>query len=167
MKKPIATILKAQGIKGEVKMASSVDVAVIKKLRSIYIDGKTLSVRSLRTDGKFLYVLLEGIEDRNSAEDLRNKTVYADAEEIELPNDTFFIDDIIGCKVIDTDGNVLGELTDVYQNGVSADVFIITTEDGKSISFPFIKRLNTTFDKEKNVLTVDARTIKETALYED
>lgn len=148
-------------------MASSVDVAVIKKLRSIYIDGKTLSVRSLRTDGKFLYVLLEGIEDRNSAEDLRNKTVYADAEEIELPNDTFFIDDIIGCKVIDTDGNVLGELTDVYQNGVSADVFIITTEDGKSISFPFIKRLNTTFDKEKNVLTVDARTIKETALYED
>lgn len=148
-------------------MASSVDVAVIKKLRSMYIDGKTLSVRSLRTDGKFLYVLLEGIEDRNSAEDLRNKTVYADAEEIELPNDTFFIDDIIGCKVIDTDGNVLGELTDVYQNGVSADVFIITTEDGKSISFPFIKRLNTTFDKEKNVLTVDARTIKETALYED
>ena len=90
-------------------MASSVDVAVIKKLRSIYIDGKTLSVRSLRTDGKFLYVLLEGIEDRNSAEELRNKTVYADAEEIKLPDDTFFIDDVIGCKVIDTDGNVLGE----------------------------------------------------------
>ena len=98
---------------------------------------------------------------------MRNKTVYADAEEIKLPDDTFFIDDVIGCKVIDTDGNVLGELTDVYQNGVSADVFIVKTAEEKSISFPFIKRLKPSFDNTKNVLTVDAQTIKETALYED
>ncbi len=148
-------------------MASSVDFALIKNLKAMYIGDSFLSVRSIRTDGKFLYILLDGIVNRNDAEALRGKVVYADTKDLKLPEGTFFVEDIIGCTVVDTDGESIGELTDVLQNGVSADVYVVKTPDGKNMSFPFIKQLKAFYDKENNAFVVDAQTVKETALYED
>ena len=167
MKKPIATILKAQGIKGEVKMASSIDNTYLLNLKTVYIDSKIVSIKKLRSDGKFLYVLLEGINDRNQAEELRGKTVYANDEDISLPEDTFFIEDIIGSTVEDYNGVVLGELVDIYQNGLSADVYILKGVNGGRISFPFIKTLNPKFDKDTNILRVDDKIISQIVLYEE
>lgn len=167
MKKPIATVLKAQGIKGEVKMASSLDATLLLSLKTVYIDGNATAVKTIRSDGKFLYVLLEGITDRNHAETLRGKTVYAEKQDINLPDDTYFIDDIIGCKVKDSAGNLLGELTEVYQNGVSADVYTLKTPMGGIARFPFIKALNAAFDIDDNVLTVDKTIISEIVFYEN
>lgn len=167
MKKQIATILKAQGIKGEVKMASSLDVACLLDLKIVYIDGNPTTVKSIRTDGKFLYVLLDGISDRNNAEALRGKTVYAEQHDINLPDDTYFIDDIIGCTVKDSEGNILGELIDIYQNGLSADVYTFKTPAGGSAKFPFIKALNPSFNIDDNILTVDKTIISEIVFYEN
>ena len=77
MKQSIATILKAQGIKGEVKMASLFDNAFLLSLKTVFIDDKTYQVKKIRSDGKFLYVLLDGVNDRNQAEELRGKMVFA------------------------------------------------------------------------------------------
>ena len=167
MKKPVATVLKAQGIKGEVKMASSLDNTFLLSLKTVYIDGNAIAVKNIRSDGKFLYVLLDGVTDRNQAETFRGKTVYAEKQDINLPSDIYFIDDILGCQVKDSDGNLLGELIDVYQNGVSADVYTLKTPIGGIARFPFIKALNSVFDIDDNVLVVDKVIIREIVFYEN
>ena len=113
-----------------------------------------------------MYVLLDGVNDRNQAEELRGKTVFANKEDIVLPQDTFFVDDLLGCMVVDTLDNVLGELVDIYKNGISADVYVLKNDRGDKISFPFIKKLNAKFDKDANKLTVDDKIISQIVLYE-
>jgi len=166
MKKPIATILKAQGIKGEVKLASSIDNVAILKLKTVYIEDKLATIKKIRSDGKFLYVLFDEINDRNKAEELRGKVIYANKEDIILADDTFFIEDLIGYIVKDTKGNTLGELVEIYQNGMSADVYVLKTSDGGKISFPFIKILNPKFDQDENILLLDDKIISQIVLYE-
>jgi 16S rRNA processing protein RimM len=167
MKIPIATIIKPQGIKGEVKMSSSLDMGALLHLKKMFFDGAQNSVTSIRSDGKFLYVFFDGVTDRNQAESLRGKTVYANREDINLPVDTFLVEEILGCKITDSAGNFIGELIDVYSNGVSADVYFVKTEQNKTLSFPFIKKLNAKFDADKNTLTIDEKTLNEVSLYED
>mgnify|MGYP000884142455 FL=1 len=167
MKIPIATIIKPQGIKGEVKISSSLDVSALIHLNKMFFDGAQKAVTSMRSDGKFLYVLFEGVSDRNQAESLRGKTVYVNKEDINLPSDTFLVEEILGFKVVDSAGKEIGELFDVYSNGVSADVYYIKTAQNKTISFPFIKKLNAKFDKDKSILKVDEKTFNEVSLHED
>ena len=68
----VATVLKPQGIRGEVKVRaltdSAEDLAAFKKL---IIDGAEYSVLSVRAQGEFAYLMLKGIADRNAAELLR------------------------------------------------------------------------------------------------
>ncbi len=167
MKIPIATIIKPKGIKGEVKISSSLDVSALIHLNKMFFDGAQKAVTSMRSDGKFLYVLFEGVSDRNQAESLRGKTVYVNKEDINLPSDTFLVEEILGFKVVDSAGKEIGELFDVYSNGVSADVYYIKTAQNKTISFPFIKKLNAKFDKDKSILKVDEKTFNEVSLHED
>ena len=48
--------------------------------------------------------------------------LYFDRDDIELPEDTWFIQDVIGLEVYDADtGKCYGKVDDIYQNG-TADV---------------------------------------------
>lgn len=166
MKIEIGKVLKAQGIKGELKLACFVDDAVmLKGLKQVYIGTNTYAVNHVRCDGKFCYMLLDGVIDRNMAESLRNWTVYADKDAVDLPKNRYFIDDLIGCKVSSSDGQIVGEVVDVLQYG-SADVFVCRN-DGKEASFPFLNDLVLTVNIDSKSILLDAKRLSEVAVYED
>lgn len=166
MKLEIGKIVKAQGIKGEVKLACYVDDAsMLKNVNRVYIGTKTYAVEKIRCDGAFCYVLLEGVSDRSSAEALRNWTVYADKESVILPDNRYFIDDLIGCVVSKTDGSVAGTVTDILQYG-SADVIVCKGEAGE-VSFPFLNDLVISVNVVGKAITVDSKRFDEVAVYED
>ena len=84
MKAPltIATILKPQGIRGEIKVRALTDSAEnLKAFKTVYIDGAEYSVFSVRAQGDIGYLALKGIADRNAAELLRGKEITANREE--------------------------------------------------------------------------------------
>ena len=98
MKLKIGKILKAQGIKGEVKLACYLDdVSMMSGLKNFYIGLQDYVVEHIRTDGNFCYAQLKGVLDRNSAEKLKDMEVFADKECISLPKNRFFIDDLSSC----------------------------------------------------------------------
>lgn len=166
MKIEIGKVLKAQGIKGEVKLACFVDDAtMLKNVKQVYIGTKAYAVEKLRCDGAFCYVLLHGISDRNAAESLRNWTVYADKESVIVPQDRYFINDLIGCVVSANNGAAVGVVKDVLQYG-AADVFICE-KDGKEVSFPFLKDLVVSVNVNSKTIVVDAKRLGEVAVYED
>jgi 16S rRNA processing protein RimM len=70
--------------------------------------------------GRGLYVVrLEGIGDRHQAETLRGCTLLVPASDRPpLEADEFYVDDLIGLRVmLQTTGEKIGEVTDVYSAG--------------------------------------------------
>ena len=163
----IGIIVKAQGIKGQVKVQPLTDdITRFSKLKETIIDGKTYRVLNAVIGGGMVFLTLSGITDRNTAETFRGKFLYVTRENaVPLEEGRYFIADMIGCKVVLSDGVVVGKLTDVAQYG-AADV--ITVVDGNKVCrFPFIKKLNSNIDVENKIMTVDAKVFGEVSVYED
>ncbi len=165
MKLEIGEVLKAQGIKGEIKTSCYLDSPeMLKNLKQLYIGSNSYAVRNFRTDGAFGYFLLDGINDRNAAEQLRNWTVFADKDSIVLSSDRYFVQDLLGCKVLLDDFTEVGTITDILQYG-AADVIVC---GGKAaVSFPFVKSLCADVNLLSKTVTVNGKAFAEVAVYED
>ena len=166
MKIEIGKVLKAQGIKGEVKLSCYLDdSSMLKNVKRLYIGANTYTVTHFRADGAFCYVLFDGIADRNTAETLRNWTVYADKESVTVADDRYFIDDLVGCVVTLSDGKTVGTVKEMLQNG-AADVFVCDGEKGE-ILFPFLKDLIVSVNIDTRQIVLDSKRFGEVAVYED
>ena len=165
MKIEIGKITKAQGIKGEVKLLCYVDDAqMLKSVTTVYIGQNSHKVVKCRPDGNFCYLLLEGVCDRNTAESLREWVVYADKESITLQDGRYFIEDLIGCAVVLSNGQSVGKVVDILQYG-AADVYICEGE--RNVSFPFLKDLVVAIDTNRQLITLDEKRFEEVCVYED
>lgn len=148
----IGEILKPQGIRGEVKIKNFTDgFFAVKNLKEVIIDGVRYQVLKMRED-KGVFALLKGVADRNAAELLRGKQVYADKNEVVRKEGRFFISDVLGCSLFLSDGTRVGEITEILSGNV--DIYYVENE-GERRLFPLIKELNACFDVENCRVTVD------------
>lgn len=165
MKIEVGKVLKAQGIKGELKVGCSLDDAsMLKNVKQLYLGIKSYPVVCMRCNGNVFYVLLQGIADRNAAESVRGCAVFADKDAVNIAEDRYFVDDLVGCRVI-CDGVTLGEVDEVLQYG-AADVFVCKTE-GKGFSFPFLKDVVDEVNIDCKRITVEKKRFEEVVVYED
>ncbi|MDE7464431.1 MAG: hypothetical protein K2M48_05320, partial [Clostridiales bacterium] len=77
----VGQILKPQGIRGEVKVKTS-DPSRFCVLKSVEINGKQYRITSARASGNDAYIKLEGVNDRNAAEELRGATLKIETESV-------------------------------------------------------------------------------------
>ena len=78
--------------------------------------------------------------------------VLRDQEE-ELEEGSYYVVDILGCKV-NTDANQeLGKIVDVFQTG-SNDVYVVKDEQGKQILLPAIKQVIKNVDIKNKIITI-------------
>lgn len=163
----IGQIVKAVGIRGEIKIKPITDDAGrFRRLKIIYVKSKPYKIESCRFDGDFVVLKLAGIPDRNTAEELRDSFVEIDrVNAVPLEEGSYFIADILGCKLFTDDGEQIGKITDVSQFG-AADVF--TVSDGqKTVRFPFLKKMIVKVDVESGVVIVAKSVFDEVCVYED
>lgn len=107
-------IVNTHGIRGEVKIVPWADSPeFICDLPAIYIDGKPVKIRNARVHKGNVIALLEGIDDVNEAMLLKEKVVSMSRDDVDLPEGSFYLADIIGLKVINEDGTELGVLDDI------------------------------------------------------
>ena len=72
---------------------------------------------------------------------------------VKLQKDEYFIADMIGMRVVSTEGEELGTLTDVLQTGAN-DVYVVEDTKGEEILLPAIRECILDVDVEKNVMTI-------------
>lgn len=97
---------------------------------------KVAAVAPLKND--MCKLRIEGVNTVEEAQLLTGKMLYLDREDAELPEDTWFIADLIGLPVYDADsGRLYGKIDEILQNGPT-DVYSIKTEEGKQLLFPGI-----------------------------
>ena len=159
----VATVLKPQGIRGEIKVKALTDTAEdLKAFKKVIVDGVEYSVLSVRAQGEFAYLTLKGIADRNAAELLRGKDISVNRADVpSLPEGRYYIVDLIGCIVADERGNILGEIISVTP--AKTDIFILE-RDGKEITFVAADGVISDVDIDAKKITVNAKRFKEVSL---
>ncbi len=97
-------------------------------------------VTSLKSVGERWIVSLDGIRTREDAGGLRGWTITIPIQDIaSLPEDTHYVHDLIGRKVLAEDGRFLGNLTNVFPTGTN-DVYCIEGPEGELL-FPALREL--------------------------
>ncbi len=134
-------IVAVQGIKGEVRVQSWSDSPeFLCEFDSFYLSkgNDEIHVASSRVQKNVVIIKFEGVETPEQASLLRNKILYISRDDVELDENTYFIQDLIGLDVIDVDTGVsYGELSDVSETGAN-DVYHIRTKEGTFYYIPAI-----------------------------
>ena len=159
----IATILKPQGIRGEVKVKVFLDDAeALKSIPRIFISGREYALMNVRAQGDIAYLTLKGVADRNAAELLRGKDVEALREDCpELPEGRYYIGDLVGCKVVTASGEDVGEVISVTP--ARTDIYTLSTPKGE-VSFAAADGVILEVDVEGKIITVDKKRFKEVSV---
>ncbi len=161
----VAKILKPQGIKGELKVASYTDSPEdLQAFDAVYVGGNRYKVLKVRPQaGDLAYISLAGIADRNAAEELRNEDVVVDRDEIPaLPDGAHYIADVIGCEVVTREGEVLGVVSDIVP--ARTDVFEYVKPNGGKVVFAAADGVIADIDTAGKKVTVDKARLSEVAI---
>lgn len=136
----IGRIVNAVALRGEVKVYNySGTRERYEKLERIIADNKEYRIEKVRYQEHMVILKLAGIDDRNAAEAMKNKDIFITEDDLEeLPEDTFYIRDLIGMTVVDAEtGRLIGILKDVLQPS-SQDVYVVKREEGSDIMIPAV-----------------------------
>ena len=166
----IAQILRPHGVRGEVKVYPLTDdPGRFKRLKSCFIerDGQyeAAVVTGSKQAGEAPVLHIEGVDTPEQAEKLRGRYICVDKQHaVKLPEGCWFVADLIGCAVSDTEGNPLGTLTDVLETNAN-DVYVIEGE--RKLLVPALKKLLDTVDAGNKRIVLNAEVLSEVGLFED
>jgi len=110
------------------------------EIRRVYLDGSPEASRvtsfRLRGNDREGLVKLQGVNDRDSADLLRGKTLQIRGNQLPPPEpEAYFHYQILGLQAIDEAGNVLGSVTDIIDAG-EVDVYVVTDGEKNQQLFP-------------------------------
>lgn len=149
-------IVNIHGLRGEVKiMPWSDDPEFICEFDILYLgkDKKLLQIENARVHKNMVLAKFKGIDTPETANLLRNNIIYIDRNDVELEEGTYFIQDLIGLKVINADTNEeYGNVMDVFQTGAN-DVYEVKNGD-KIVLIPAIPDVIVNTDIENSVLMI-------------
>jgi 16S rRNA processing protein RimM len=141
----VGRVGRAHGLRGEVHVVAVSNVDERFAPGSQLVVGDELRVVvSARAAGRGWVVHFEGVDDRNSAEALRGKTVLGAA--LPAEDGELFVHDVIGADVRDRAGTRLGRVEAVQANPAH-DLLVL--DSGALIPIVFV------VDTQPGVVTVD------------
>ena len=146
-------IVNTHGVAGEVKIEVWLDSPqFFKSFKKLYTKaGEELKVLSARTHKGFVIAKLDGIGDINEAMRLKGKDVSIRRSNAALPKGAFFLQDIIGAKVVDEDGNEIGTLVEIMERP-SSNIYVVKGETEHLI--PAVPEFVMSTDIDSGLVTV-------------
>lgn len=148
-------IVTTHGIRGEVKIMPYTDTPeLLCEFDRLFIgkDKSELYIERSRTAKNMVIAKIEGVDTVEVAEKYRNKVLFMHRDDLELDEDTYFIQDLIDMEVQDADsGFVYGKITDVLQNGAN-DVYVIKGD--REYLVPAIPDVVISTDIDSNIMQI-------------
>ena len=137
----IGKIVAPHGVRGELRIAVLTDFPErFFSMKQVIVEGKgKMTVTGVRAHQDLILLTLAEVKDRDAAIALRGRLLQiTHAELTPLPNDNFYVFDLIGLHVFDEVGQELGTLSDVLQTGAN-DVYVIRQANGKELLLPALR----------------------------
>ena len=151
----IGRIVNAVGLKGEVKVYNYSDYKErFEEIETVFVEDIEYRIMNARYMKDVAILKLEGVDDRNGAEALRDKDLYIPEEMLRiLPEDTYYIKDLIGIKVTDPNGQYVGIICDVLKNNAQ-DLYEIELENKKKFLLPAVEEFVLNINMEEKTMKV-------------
>jgi len=157
----IGRVSAAVGLKGEVRIVlHSADSDNLKEGKHLLLKLGNKKFEAdcvkVRYQNDRPVIRIEGVEDRNAAEELRGMEIFIAADQLEeLPEGEHYVRDIVGYSVIDrASDTTIGTLKDVIQN-TSQNVLDIEGEDGRQILVPAVDAFLKNIDDENGITELE------------
>lgn len=148
-------IVTTHGIRGEVKIMPYTDTPeLLCEFDRLFIgkDKAEIYIDRARVAKNMVIAKIEGIDTVEAAEKYRNKVLFMHRDDLELDEDTYFVQDLIDMEVKDVDsGFVYGKITDVLQNGAN-DVYVIKGD--REYLVPAIPDVVISTDIDSNIMLI-------------
>ena len=144
------------GVKGELKIIPMTDFPDrFSGMEHCYIGDKFIKIQGVRYQKNHVLMTVEGISSREEATALTGLFVSVDrAEAVPLEKGEYYTADIIGLSVSDTEGNLLGTVTDVLRTG-SNDVYVVSLPGRREdILVPALKKVVLQISVEEGKMVV-------------
>lgn len=153
----VGKIVGTHGVKGEVRIQPWADSGefLLDFKKFYYHDGaEFFNVKSSRVQKNVVVAKLEGIDSIEQADTLRNRVLFIDRADAKLPEGHYFIQDLIGLRVIDADsGAEYGVISDVFNTGAN-DIYSVRTASGKESLIPAIDQVLAGTDLEAGTVAI-------------
>lgn len=151
----VGQIVSVVGLKGELKVYPYTDYKErFKELEWLHLRDQIFYIEKVRYKEEMVILKLKGIDNRTTAEKYRNEYLIIDRENArELPEDTFFIADLVGIDVLTTEGSYIGKIADVIQNS-SQDLYEVEMQNGKKFLIPAVEAFVDNIDIQEKKMTV-------------
>lgn len=157
----VGKILNFHGIQGEAKVGFSKNQSdFIKKIKNVYIkvesDYVKAEVSNVRFNKTFALIKFKGINSINDLVPYKGCLIFVEETFIRenLDEDEFLIDELTGLDVIDLEGNNIGVIVGVSNNG-SNDLISVKSKTKKISLVPFVKELVPVVDIKGKKVTVN------------
>ncbi|TJX67032.1 16S rRNA processing protein RimM [Soehngenia saccharolytica] len=154
----VGMITNTHGIKGELKIYPMTDdINRFFHLSKAYLgDEKELYyIDSVRIQKSLVIIKFKGLDNINDSEKYKGKYLYVDdSDKIKLPEDRYFISDLINCTVVNLSNDLIGKVTDVIL-GNANDVYVVTNDEGKNFLIPAVKKFIVEVNVNDKLIIID------------
>lgn len=155
----LGQIVGTHGIKGEIRVnpwCDSPEFAT--RFKTVFFDERgmePISVTASRVHGNIVLMQLKNIDSIDEAAALRNKVLYIRRADARLPDGSWFVSELLACRVFDADDKKkqYGTLTDVSETGAN-DVWHITDQNGKEFLIPSIPDVVVSVDIDQGLIYI-------------
>lgn len=155
----VGVIANTHGIAGEVKVFPTTDDPKrFKKLKTVILEpekeNRILHITQVKYVKNMVALKFEEFGNINEVQGFRGKGLFVTRDQaVPLSKDEYFIADLIGLSVISTEGEMLGELSDVITTGAN-DVYVVSKNGAKDLLLPAIKQCIKRVDMENRQMEV-------------
>jgi len=124
-------------------------------LSEVYLDfwgdKKKFIIEKTGYHKQSLLIKFKNFNCKRDTQLLEGKEIFITSDDvIKLPENNFFIHDLIGSKVLFND-EIIGEITDVMKTPAN-DVIVLRDDDDKEILLPFVPDFIESFDPERKIM---------------
>lgn len=156
----VGMIVNTQGLRGEVRVYPLTDYKErFEELDHVYLENESndrLNIEKVKYRKNLVILKFKNYDSINDVEKFKDLYLYIKEDDLrKLPKDTYYIIDLIGSMVYDSEDNLLGELIDVIQN-TAQDIYVINLEkENKEILIPAVKEFIKYIDIENKIIKVN------------
>lgn len=131
-------VLNTHGVRGCLKVESYCDSPeILASLPAVYLYEHDAfhrkAVLHAARQKSFVLLTLEGVVTMESAEALKNAVLYADRNDLPVPDNAVFIADLIGLPAIDADSGIRYGTVSGITNPGGGDLYLIDTPNGEKM----------------------------------
>ena len=154
----VAQVRGVRGLDGTLRLEVLTDLPEQRFLPGarLSVEGseRVLTILEVTPSSPGLFIRVGEVQSRLAGERLIGAYLTIPAAQVQIPPDRVLWDEVIGVTVRDPQGEIIGEVRDLYRAG-GAEVYVVQTPDGGEIDLPAVASVIVEFAPREGRIVAD------------